>query len=400
MSADSRRTYGTRSSNVKPLLPSSPTSSPTSPPSNKRKRPFADRPTEQNTPSKKSRRALKSDSKAYKASTKSKGKQPKLTQLHFSLDTPTLRTCSLCDLSYTRGAPDDESLHKAHCARVQRGLEWGKEETREEANGGVEELHSNIKLRNGLRGRIICFRPEVGGKIGAKVRPCPSAHPELLDTDAELVACRVQLVVLLETIRLALSSPPLSKAVLYKSKIYLFLASRLGPTPQREKIVGCVVAQRISSAMAIARPAEVSAAFSPLSSSQGSTPSSSQSEPQSDSDAPLSSQTQTLGSSSAPLPNKPALALLPVDDATNLYVHPTLLPTSMGVPRLFVSSEHRRLGIASRLLSAAAATFIHGCPLNPARGHIAFTQPTGAGKAVLEAWGKGGVRIYEEEANI
>ena len=72
----------------------------------------------------------------------------------------------------------------------------------------------------------------------------------------------------------------------------------------------------------------------------------------------------------------------------------------MGIPRLFVSSEHRRLGIASRLLSAAAATFIHGCPLNPARGHIAFTQPTGAGKAVLEAWGKGGVRIYEEEANI
>ena len=172
MSADLRRTYSTRSSNAKPgLLPSSPPSELTEPPSNNRKRPFADRPTEQNTPLKKPRRNLKSDFKLSKASNKSKGKQPKLTQLHFSLDTPTLRTCPLCDLSYTRGAPDDESLHKAHCTRVQRGLEWGKEETREEAKGGVEELHSNIKLRNGLRGRIICFRPEVGGKIGAKVRP-------------------------------------------------------------------------------------------------------------------------------------------------------------------------------------------------------------------------------------
>lgn len=101
-----------------------------------------------------------------------------------------------------------------------------------------------------------------------------------------------------------------------------------------------------------------------------------------------------------PMENKPSLALLPVDCSTNLYVHPEPLPTPMGIPRLFVSSEHRRLGIASRLLSVAAATFILGCPLNPARGDVAFTQPTGAGKAVLEAWGKGGVRIYEEESNI
>ncbi|PIL24164.1 hypothetical protein GSI_13917 [Ganoderma sinense ZZ0214-1] len=383
MSADLRRTYSTRSANAKPLLPSSPTSELTSPPSNKRKRPFADRPTEQNTPSKKPRRALNGDSKPSKAS-KTKDKQPKLTQLHFSLDTPVLRTCPLCDLSYTRGAPDDESLHKAHCARVQRGLEWGKEETREEANGGVEELHSNIKLRNGLRGRIICFRAEIGGKIGTK------------------------LSVLLETIRLALSSPALSKAVLHKSKIYVFLASAPGgPAPQREKIVGCVVAQRISSAMAIAHPSEVSAAAFP---SVQSTPSSSQSAPQSGISSPTpssaldpasrASSTAGAGAVPAAISSTPALALLPVDDSTNLYVHPTLLPTSMGVPRLFVSSEHRRLGIASRLLSVAAATFIHGCPLNPARGHIAFTQPTGAGKAVLEAWGKGGVRIYEEEANI
>ncbi|KAI0807405.1 hypothetical protein C8Q74DRAFT_1362910 [Fomes fomentarius] len=375
MSVDIKRTYTTRSSS-KPLLPSSPTSELTSPPSLKRKRPFSDRPTEQNTPSKKARRAPRADAKS-KPNDKSKNKQGKLTQLHFSLDTPTLRTCPLCDLSYTRGAPDDEALHKAHCARVRRGLEWGKEEEREAAKAGVEELQANVKLRNGARGRVICFRPDVGGKIGSK------------------------LALLLETIRLSLSSPPLSPAVLRRCKIYLLLLSAPGPASTREKIVGCVVAQRISTAMAIARPSEVSATLSAHVDTSP-TPSSSQTRP--DSDTPAASQSTVSSfqgtSSQDPMENKPSLALLPVDCSTNLYVHPEPLPTPMGIPRLFVSSEHRRLGIASRLLSVAAATFILGCPLNPARGDVAFTQPTGAGKAVLEAWGKGGVRIYEEESNI
>ncbi|KAI0724044.1 hypothetical protein C8T65DRAFT_628304 [Cerioporus squamosus] len=335
MPAELKRTYSTRAA-TKPLLPSSPTSELTSPPPPTRKRPFTDRPTEQNTPT---------------------SKQPKLTQLHFSLDTPTLRTCPLCDLSYTRGAPDDEALHKAHCARVQRGLEWGKEEQREAVKAGIEELQSNVKLRNGARGRVICFRPDIGGKIGAK------------------------LAVLLETIRLALSSPPLSPAVLRRSKIYLFLLAAPGIST-REKIVGCVVAQRISTAMAIARPAEVSAALS--------SPSSSQTQP---SETLASSQPTPYSSQDSSSSSATSVTLLPVDSSTNLYVHPQPLPTPMGIPRLFVSSEHRRLGIASRLLSAAAETFILGCPLSPARAH-------GCWQAVLESWGKGGVRIYEEEGNI
>ncbi|KAI0332109.1 hypothetical protein GY45DRAFT_1433406 [Cubamyces sp. BRFM 1775] len=363
MSSTLKRTYSTRAS-TKPAPPSSPPSELTSPPSSslKRKRPFTDRPPEANTPTKKPRRTLISGKAKTGAADKAKSKQPKLTQLHFSLDTPTLRTCPLCDLSYTRGAPDDEALHKAHCARVQRGLEWGKEEEREAARAGVEELESNIKLSNGSRGRIICFRPDVGGKIGAK------------------------LSILLETIRLALSSPPLSPAVLQRCKIYLFLMSKPGVGIVREKIVGCVVAQRISKAMAIAKPSEVSAQTRP----------SSQSLP----DITTQSSQDALSHEDASQSSPPATTLLPVDSSTNLYVHPTPLPTPLGIPRLFVSSAHRRLGIASRLLSAAAATFILGCPLNPARGEVAFTQPTGAGKAVLEAWGHGGVRIYEEEQDL
>lgn len=96
--------------------------------------------------------------------------QQTLTQLHFALDSSVLRTCSLCALSYTKGAPDDEALHRSHCGRVQRGMEWGKEEERDVLKAGVDEVVSSVKLNDGTKGRIICFPANVGGKIGTKVR--------------------------------------------------------------------------------------------------------------------------------------------------------------------------------------------------------------------------------------
>ncbi|KAI0934244.1 hypothetical protein AcV5_006150 [Taiwanofungus camphoratus] len=340
-----KRTYGSRASRNLPMS-SPPSELTSSPPMLKRKRSLLEHSTVPNTPPlKRQHQALNTVVKPAKKSQskKEKASQKKLTQLHFSLDVTVLRTCPLCDLSYTRGAPDDESLHRTHCARVQRGLEWGKEEEREMKKAGVEELASRVKLRNGDKGRIVCFRPDVGGKIGTKF------------------------TTLLEMISLALASPPLSSEVLQRCKIYLFLLPPASVSVStREKIVGCVIAQRISTAMAIA------------------------------SDADLSARSSSLSSSTSPT-RRPLHTLIPVDTSTNLYVHPAPLPTPLGIPRLFVSSSHRRLGIASHLLSAAAATFILGCPLDPVKGEVAFTQPTGAGKAVLETWGKGGIRIYEEE---
>lgn len=187
----SKRTYASRASRetAATFPPSSPISELTSsPPVPKpsllsRKRSLLDDSLTQNLPATKKRAVATSALSASKTSssqsalrggrkgkTKVQGAQKQLTQLHFSLDTTVLRTCSICSLTYTRGAPDDESLHRAHCARVQRGMEWGKEEEREWKSGkiSVEEIASNIKIKNGSRGRIICFRADVSGKIGTK----------------------------------------------------------------------------------------------------------------------------------------------------------------------------------------------------------------------------------------
>jgi N-acetyltransferase len=156
---------------------------------------------------------------------------------------------------------------------------------------------------------------------------------------------------------------------LQNSKVYLFLLPSSIST--REKIVGCVVAQRISSAMAIAPKMEY---------------------PQ-----PRAATTDaTLAEcGSAEEPDVP-LPLVAVDASTGIFCLPDPLPTPLGIPRVFVAKSHRRLGIASTLLSAVVKTFVPGCVLDPLKGEVAFSQPTGDGNALMKSWGHGGVRIYEE----
>lgn len=98
-----------------------------------------------------------------------KHKKKSLTQLHFCIDQSILRTCLRCNLSYTKGAPDDEALHRAHCTRVQKGMEWGREEAKEMTKAAVAEVATGVGLNDGRKGRIISFKADVGGKIGNKV---------------------------------------------------------------------------------------------------------------------------------------------------------------------------------------------------------------------------------------
>ncbi|KAJ3855364.1 hypothetical protein EV368DRAFT_79708 [Lentinula lateritia] len=316
MSSKVKRTYASRSDKPKPCFssPVSMLSSPPSAPLIKRKRLLGD-----------SQSQVNASAKRVKSS-KEKPRQKTLKQLHFCIDQSIVRTCAICKLSYTKGAEDDEALHRAHCARVQRGMEWGKEEERDKAGAGsVKEIVEVVKLKDGKKGRIICV-------------------------DATLST-------LLETINVTLSASTLSPEALRASKAYLFLLPAI--TPNKEKIVGCIFAQRIEKAMAVAPSS------SSISGNHDATPSS--------------------------------RSLLTVDDTSGLFCYPELLPTALGISRIFVTSTQRRQGIASSLLSAAAQTAVHGCVLDPKDGQIAFSQTTGDGIALMRNWGQGGIRIYDED---
>ena len=178
-----KRTYGSRPRQ----FPSSPcTSSPLASPSAqespaKRKRPLFDSLTANEPPAKRANIfgfSKPVDKPKRKASSKSAAnhKKPdattkKVTQLHFVIDS-TLRSCPLCALSYTKGAIDDEMIHKKHCARVQRGLEWGKEEERESAKANVRVVEDLVRIpcrKGAIQGRIISVPADASGKIGTKV---------------------------------------------------------------------------------------------------------------------------------------------------------------------------------------------------------------------------------------
>ena len=171
-----KRTYGQAGQRKFAPLPPSPTTSPSCPSSPakenipspaKRKRPLAELFSNDLPPKK--RPTVKKASDGKKA--KDNKKAAALTQLHFCIDQSTLRTCPQCGLSYTRGAPDDESLHKSHCTRVKKGMEWGREEEKErgKASSDVTVIEEDVRTKDGQRGRIISVKATIAGKLGNKV---------------------------------------------------------------------------------------------------------------------------------------------------------------------------------------------------------------------------------------
>jgi N-acetyltransferase len=244
MSSSVQRTYSSCNQKNQLQRPSSPPSTlSSSPPATPRitKRPLSEISSQENPslfpPLKQTKDLPKVLSTSSKTKTKTKGQikaksnqQKTLTHLHFNIDQTTLRKCPLCDLSYIKGAEDDEALHKTLCTRVQQGMEWGREEEKDGIRDGqsiIVEVENDIKL-TGVKekGRMICLPADVNGKIGTK------------------------LTTLLQTINLALSAPPLSNSELQVSKTYLFLLPH-DKIAHRDRIIGCIIAQRISTALVI-----------------------------------------------------------------------------------------------------------------------------------------------------
>jgi len=140
--------------------------------SSKRKREEDDseniHPTKRQNTTSKSQSTITSKNKQPPPSKKPQRKP--LTQLHLAFSAqPALRSCNLCGLSYTHGTPEDESLHRSHCARVKKGMEWGLKEEKESGGVGVSVVRGDVKLKCGSYGRIISFRADASGRIGTKV---------------------------------------------------------------------------------------------------------------------------------------------------------------------------------------------------------------------------------------
>lgn len=128
--------------------------------------------------------SLKSRKKSAKPKLERKGKEPMkggttLTQLFFDVQSTT-KSCHLCGLSYTAGVPDDERLHKRHCSRVNKGLQWTKEEERDGLRASYRIIEEFLHVRGSKeKARIIAVDCNGVGRIGSKVGVVSSSPLEL-----------------------------------------------------------------------------------------------------------------------------------------------------------------------------------------------------------------------------
>lgn len=76
---------------------------------------------------------------------------------------------------------------------------------------------------------------------------------------------------------------------------------------------------------------------------------------------------------------------------------PSPLPTPLGIHRLFTVPAYRSLGLAHILLDAASSHTVYGYTFDPKKGEVAFSQPTDSGRAVMEKWGGGRVRVFVDD---
>ena len=202
----------------------------------------------------------------------------------------------------------------------------------------------------------------------------------------------------MEVVNKELGSVEFDPEQLDSCKVFLYISGK-------KKVVGCVIAERIKEGfeiMTLSPGARAGAASleSRSSSATSTIPLSSPSSSQRD--------TKSLVSTSSPSATKD-----PVDRSNNnssrdgnkvnerniqapqtyhhdreggtaIFCSKVPQPVICGINRIWVSSQHRRQRIASRMLDAVRERFIYACKLETK--DLAFSQPTGDGKALARQY--------------
>ncbi|WWC87706.1 uncharacterized protein L201_002598 [Kwoniella dendrophila CBS 6074] len=288
-----------------------------------------------------------------------------LTQLHLT-HLPLLHTCSECGMSFMRGG-DDESIHIAHHTRVLRGIVWdglnkGKSKSSTTEENGWKLVKDDISFDNGKgKGKIVVVDASHGSN---------------------------KLEEILSTVDRVLSSPPLPPPILDRCKVFLFITSSSPPAPkdntskrqkldtsiskkvvQRDRVVGVVVAQGIKWAMKVLK----------------------------DSEQLNLEPTSRIGEGKNVIDSKENKIVIESGGFGSVTCDPTSLPTPLGIHRLYISPSYRSNSLSIHLLNASCSNTIYGCSFDPLKGEIAFSQPTQSGRAIMEKWGKGNIRVFADD---
>ncbi|KAK8196892.1 ESCO1/2 acetyl-transferase-domain-containing protein [Phyllosticta capitalensis] len=303
-------------------------------------------------------------------------KQTRLTQLQLDLGTqPVQKTCATCGMAYVPSNAEDAALHKAFHAQNVGGVELGRGFVRGLAAAQrVWEGHEGdcvvvVSRRDGAAaknrvervmefvktelGAVEIGQEELWGQVEVEAAAAPASTYASSSSmakearrrrsagvreageenheaaDAKSTVPRVSSTNTPRNTSLPpFPSPAVAVADRYKAYLYI----------RGTKCVGLCLAERISSAY---RRGDVN----------------------------------RTSSSASTRPNTHILII--VSNKPPPTTDPSPLPAHLGISRIWTSSSHRRSGIASTLLSAAAQSFVYGSRVE--RATVAFSQPTDMG---------------------
>ncbi|CUS11230.1 unnamed protein product [Tuber aestivum] len=267
--------------------------------------------------------------------------QRKLTQLKIDLGQPQRATCRICGMSYYPCTPDDDALHRRFHAKSVGGVDF--------KSTVLDAKKSKVVWR---------------GREGEREEDSFVLVVDRKSAAAERRKARE----VLEVVESELSAGEIGEGVLWGSvgvgggegdggerfRVLLYVVGK--------KCVGLCLAERIQRAYRVVGD-----------------------EVQSDMDGEMKSVVYRGSSISVSYvlisTFHPSCAFY-VDDGFSRSE--TSRPAILGVSRVWVCADHRRRGIATRLLDCAREHFIYGMKIE--KDDVAFSQPTESGGALARGW--------------
>jgi hypothetical protein len=273
--------------------------------------------------------------------------------------------CNECGMAFCPGLKDDVSAHERHCAKValkklsNRYVPFTLVMRDENVlwTGQLPISNSNSTLSS-ISSRIICIRSDDLSiqRRGNSTSSFSSSSSSSSFASPRVVSAKIDDINALLERHLGSESFPKPSAVLEGRVAYFVMV-------ENKKVIGVAVTERVNEAMLLTKKA-----LSNTSSNQVSSPSSS--------------------SSISPMENKAiedvASALSSGVNIEDARVSDTTVKVSLGVAQIWVHDDHRRRGIATRLLDMARASVIFAYEVQ--KSDVAFSMPTSGGLALARAY--------------
>ncbi|KAK8175009.1 ESCO1/2 acetyl-transferase-domain-containing protein [Phyllosticta citrichinensis] len=329
-------------------------------------------------------------------------KQTRLTQLQLDLGTaPVQKTCSTCGMAHVPSNSEDAALHKVFHAQNVGGVELGRGFVRgltavqrvwEGPDGDcvvVVSRRDGAAAKNRVARVMEVVRAELGAieiaeaelwsqvEVEAAPTPIPTPKPStpapapaVEERQKESVAAHERVDAEAAGDSKSPKPSPIittttttsTTAMADRYKAYLYVRGT--------KCIGLCLAERISSAQYHYHHDDDDDDVKPSTTTQPQSRTPSQTPPQPTIPPPQSN--PPTASTTTP---SPALSPSPQ------------INTHLGISRIWTSSAHRRAGVGSALLDAAARCFVYGYGAPPVpKNRVAFSQPTQMGRRLAEWW--------------